>query len=63
MDDKTLAKFRKWEESKTATGRIKFLRNIRERLFLHGAKIYDKTIITTYNYHLRFLIKDILRIK
>lgn len=63
VDDKPLAKFRKWEESKTATGRIKFLRNIRERLFLHGAKIYDKTIITTYNYHLRFLIKDILRIK
>lgn len=67
IDDKPLAQFRIWEEAKTSTGKIKFIKNIRERLYLHGAKFYDKSILKTYYWQLRFIatdiIKAILRIK
>ncbi|MBR2475739.1 MAG: glycosyltransferase [Bacteroidaceae bacterium] len=61
VDDKPLAKFRKWEEAKSATGRTKFIKNIRERLYLHGAKFYDKSILTTYYWQTRFTLTDIVK--
>lgn len=61
IDDEPLAKYRSWEETKSKNGRIKFIKNIRERLFLHGAKFYDKSILITYYWHIRFLITDIVK--
>ncbi|MBP3354248.1 MAG: glycosyltransferase [Bacteroidales bacterium] len=61
IDDKPLAKFRKWEEAKSATGRTKFIKNIRERLYIHGAKFYNKTILTTYYWQIRFALTDIVK--
>lgn len=61
IDDKPLAKFRKWEETKTATGRSKFIKNIRERLYFHGAKLYNKSILKTYYLQARFFCADIVK--
>ena len=61
VDDKPLAKFRSWEETKSATGRTRFIKNIREVLYRHGAKIYYKTILITYYWQIRFFITDIIK--
>ncbi|MBR4118538.1 MAG: glycosyltransferase [Bacteroidales bacterium] len=61
IDDKPLAQFRLWEEAKTATGKIKFIKNIRERLYLYDAKIYNKSILTTYYWQIRFILTDIIK--
>lgn len=61
INDKPLAMFRQWEEAKSATGRTKFIKNIRERLYLHGAKFYNKTILMTYYWQIRFFCTDIVK--
>ena len=61
VDDKSLAKFRIWEETKSKNGRTKFIKNIRERLYIHGAKFYDKSILTTYYWQIRFFVTDIVK--
>lgn len=61
IDDKPLAKFRKWEEAKSATGRTKFAKNIRNRLYHNGAKFYNRSVLTTYYWQIRFAIADRLK--
>ena len=61
VDDKPLAKYRRWEETKSKNGRTKFIKNIRERLYLHGAKFYNKSILTTYYWQIRFVLTDIVK--
>ena len=60
VDEKPLAQFRQWEETKTATGKTKFIKNIRERLYLHGAKFYDKSILKTYKMNFKYRCIDIV---
>lgn len=57
------AGFRMWEETKTSTGKEKFLRNIREVLILNGAKHYSKSVRKTYWYELKVYLKYLLKIK
>ncbi len=61
IDEHPLAKFRIWEEAKSSTGRVKFIKNIRERLLLHGAKFYNMSILITYYWHIRFVLTDIVK--
>lgn len=61
INDKPLAKFRIWEEAKSSTGRTKFIKNIREVLFRHGAKRYNISILITYYWQLRFIVTDIVK--
>lgn len=57
------AGFRMWEETKTNTGKEKFLRNIREVLILNGAKYYAKTVRKTYWCEFKVYVKYFLRLK
>ena len=52
-----------WEETKTSTGKEKFLKNIRVVLYENGAKFFSKTILKTYWYELKVYIKYFLNIK
>ena len=56
----TLAAIRVWGETKTSTGRQKFLKNIYDILIKHGASKYDRTTIKTRIDTVIFNIKDIL---
>lgn len=57
---KPIAGFRTWEATKTSTGTIKFLRDIRKTLLKHGAPAYSKTLLKIYYYSLKSHIKSIL---
>jgi hypothetical protein len=46
-----------WEETKTNTGKEKFLKNIREVLISNGAKYYSKSVRKTYWYELKVYVK------
>ncbi len=59
-DTTTLAAIREWSETKTSTGRQKFLKNIYDVLIKHGASKWDRTIIKTRIDTVRFNIKDAL---
>ena len=61
IDEKPLAKFRIWEEAKSTTGRTKFVKNIRNVLYRHGAKPYNKSILITYYWQVRFVLTDIIK--
>lgn len=52
-----LGSFRLWEDSKTNTGGINFLREIRHTLLSHGAAICSKNIIRTYLYSVKLKLK------
>lgn len=53
------AGFRMWEETKTNTGKEKFLKNIRKVLILNGAKYYSKSVRKTYWFQLKVYVKNI----
>lgn len=53
------AGFRMWEETKTNTGKEKFLKNIRKVLILNGATYYSKSVRKTYWYELKVYVKNI----
>lgn len=57
------AGFRMWEETKTNTGKEKFLKNIRKVLISNGAKYYFKTVLKTYWYELKVYVKYFLKLK
>lgn len=57
-DTNTLAAIRDWGETKTSTGRQKFLKDIHDVLLKHGAARFDKTIIKTKVDTVKFDIKD-----
>ena len=57
------AGFRMWEETKTNTGKEKFLKNIRKVLISNGAKYYSRTVIKTYWYEFKVYIKYFLKLK
>ena len=59
-DASALAAIRSWGETKTSTGRQKFLKNIYEVLIRHGASQYDRTVIKTRIDTVIFNIKDFL---
>ena len=61
IEDKPLAQFRMWEEAKTATGRTKFIKNIRSILYRYGARCFDKSILTTFYWQVRFILTDIVK--
>ncbi|TRX15850.1 glycosyltransferase family 2 protein [Flavobacterium franklandianum] len=56
------AGFRMWEETKTNTGKEKFLKNIREVLISNGAKYYSKSVRKTYWYELKVYVKYFLKL-
>ncbi|MCC9166153.1 glycosyltransferase family 2 protein [Pontibacter harenae] len=55
-----LSAFRIWEDTKTSTGNIKFLKNIREVLLINGATKLSRAVWLTHWYELKFNIKTIL---
>ena len=57
------AGFRMWEETKTNTGKEKFLKNIRTVLISNGAKYYSRTVIKTYWYEFKVYVKYFLKLK
>lgn len=59
-DRAPLAAIREWGDTKTSTGRQKFLKDIREVLIKYGATPKDKTVIKTYVDTVKFDIKDII---
>lgn len=59
-DTSILAAIRSWGETKTATGRQRFLKNIHDVLIKHGASKYDRTTIKTRIDTVIFNIKDFL---
>jgi len=63
VSDSPSAGFRMWEETKTNTGKEKFLKNIREVLILNGAKYYSKTVRKTYWYELKVYVKYFLKLQ
>lgn len=56
-----LGGFRVWENTKTTTGKIKFLNEIRQTLRIHGASLFTKNIRRTYWYSIKSFVGDILR--
>lgn len=57
------AGFRMWEETKTNTGKEKFLKNIRDVLLSNGAKYYSKSVRKTYWYELKVYVKYFFKLK
>ncbi|MDH8701710.1 glycosyltransferase involved in cell wall biosynthesis [Dysgonomonadaceae bacterium PH5-43] len=49
-----LGALRDWEETKSNTGNVKFLTDIRKTLLKHGANIWDKSVLKTYKESLKF---------
>lgn len=58
-----LAAFRFWGETKTITGRGKFLQEIRHTLLKHDANPMSPNILRTYWYEAKDLVKRILEYK
>ena len=63
LDLPPLSAFRIWENSKTFTGGLKFLKNIREVLLRNGAAFYSKTVIITYWYGIKSVVKKAFKSK
>jgi glycosyltransferase involved in cell wall biosynthesis len=57
---KPIAGFRTWEATKTSTGTIKFLRDIKKTLLKHGAPMYSKTLLKIYYYSFKSHVKSVL---
>lgn len=55
--------FRIWEETKTSTGKEKFLKNIRQVLISNGAEYYSKTVRKTYWDELKVYVKYFLKLR
>ena len=55
-----LAGFRVWENTKTSTGKIKFLNEIRATLVKHGAGFWTPNILRTYWYSAKSFVADML---
>jgi glycosyltransferase involved in cell wall biosynthesis len=62
VSDSPSAGFRMWEETKTNTGKEKFLKNIREVLIFHGANYYSRSVRKTYWYELKVYVKYFLKL-
>jgi glycosyltransferase involved in cell wall biosynthesis len=60
LSDKPYSGFRIWENSKTTTGKKKFIKEIHETLKKHGAGFFTKTVLKTRWYLLKYDIKHIL---
>lgn len=60
---RVLAAIRVGDYTKTNTGGVHFLREIRSTLLKHGAAITDSTIIRTYWYQFKCYIKQIINYK
>lgn len=61
FNEKPLGAFRIWEETKTTTGRYKFLCEIRKTLLNHGASLFSPNIRRTYWYQAKGIIKRIIK--
>jgi glycosyltransferase involved in cell wall biosynthesis len=59
--EKSLSAFRIWEDTKTSTGRYKFLREIRKTLLNHGASFFSPNIRRTFWYELKDHIRRIIK--
>jgi len=57
-NEKSLAGFRRWEETKTSTGRHKFMRETRKILRKNGANKFAKAIFTSYWREFKALVKS-----
>jgi len=57
---KPIAGFRTWEATKTSTGTIKFLTDIKKTLLKHGASAYSKTLLKIYYYSFKSQVKSLL---
>ena len=57
---KPLAAFRRWEQTKTATGKTKFLNDIRKTLLKHNCAKFSPNIIRIYWKVLKHFIKIII---
>lgn len=60
IDNNSCAAFREWELAKTSTAGRKFLLEIRKILLNNGAKIYNLTVLKTYWYQLKYLVRMFL---
>lgn len=60
LNGKTYSAFRFYDGTKTDTGKIKFLKNIKEVLLRHGAKWYSRNITRYYYYSFKLLVKKII---
>ena len=58
LDDHPLAAFRIWETTKTATGGMRFLTDIKQVLLRHGASRWSPTLRTVYYNSLKTLVKQ-----
>lgn len=63
FNEKPLSAFRIWEETKTTTGRYKFLLEIRKILLNHGAIFFSPNISHTYWYEAKDLVKRVIGYK
>ena len=62
-NEKSLGAFRIWEETKTTSGRYKFLREIRKTLLKYDANLLSPNIRRTYWYESKDHFKRLIRYK
>ncbi|MDL2257222.1 glycosyltransferase [Bacteroidales bacterium OttesenSCG-928-I14] len=62
FSDEPQGAFRKWGETKTSTGTLKFLKEVRLTLLKYGTKFYNRLIISTHIDALKYKVKRLLKI-
>jgi Glycosyltransferases involved in cell wall biogenesis len=61
ISDKPLGAFRIWEATKTSTGTLAFLSEIRNTLQQNGVKSWGKLVLKTYYLELRFRVARLVK--